>query len=163
MKKPKLKKVAYLDYNECIDFINKKYNIDADDYAGTFTTTKEDIDAKAAGDAIDPSGKWWGGDPTKHTGDQLLAHQAFMKIYETKKDKPFLSFWHWVLDAYGVSNGSDLTFDNEGLEMCDDRLGDLNDDKPGEEYAGWRKKIYEYFLIEFGKGKNREVKMRVEW
>ncbi len=163
MKKPKTKKVEYLDYHECEAFINKKYGVNIDDYAGKFLPTKEDSEAKAAGFAIDPTGLWWIGDPTKQVGNQLLAYQAYEKIMATKKDKPFLCFWHWVLDAYGVSNGSDLTFDNDGIEMCDDRPKNKNDDKPGTEYAGWRRKIYEHFLVEFGVGKNREVKMRVEW
>jgi len=40
MNKPKLKKTAYYDYNECRNYLQEKYNYDERDYAGQFKKTK---------------------------------------------------------------------------------------------------------------------------
>lgn len=46
MEKPKKHKREYYNYNECKEYINKKYNINIEDYEGRFKDKNTNYDAK---------------------------------------------------------------------------------------------------------------------
>ena len=64
-------------------------------------------------------------------------------------DPPFQCFWHFVIDKTNCSNGTTFPMSNEWLK----------ESKPND----WQKTVIEYFLSEFGKGKNREIEFYVSW
>jgi len=79
---------------------------------------------------------------------------------------PYLNFWHWVLDTKAISNGTTFTLGNDDIECLDldDGRGDTPKDKDiPEQYRGWKEKILNYVLDEFGKGKDRECEFVVSW
>jgi hypothetical protein len=74
------------------------------------------------------------------------------------KDKPYLDFWHWIVETKQVHNGCDVTFTKEDLSHAAQKQD--NDKSPD---TSWRVKIVEYILKEFGKGRDREVTFWVQW
>jgi len=67
------------------------------------------------------------------------------KPYEEDESKPYLDFWHWVVDNYDIHNGCFITFDKNF--------------QPEED---WQKEIYNHYIEEFG-NENGEVELYVSW
>lgn len=63
-------------------------------------------------------------------------------------DSPYQDFWHWVIDACGVTQGGTVYFANDLIDSCD---------KP------WQAEILEHYLVEFGEGPNRECAFLTDW
>lgn len=61
--------------------------------------------------------------------------------------KPYLDFWHWVLDNHEVHNGCEILFSKEELETIE---------KP------WVKEIYQRYIDEFA-DKKGELTLYVWW
>lgn len=62
-------------------------------------------------------------------------------------NKPYLDFWHWVIERYEIHNGCYITFDKSELD-------DIEKD--------WIKEIYSHYLDEFADD-NGELEMYVWW
>jgi hypothetical protein len=131
LKKPQKKTSKYFDYGECRDFINKKYHIDIDDYANHFASSNKWCKDRGELPANCPPGC---------SSSQLAKSQAQFARYQSDvaagkwQEPPFQCFWHFILDACGIGNGSEFWMD--GLD-------------PKE---AWQQEILDLFLKEFGSG-----------
>ena len=76
---------------------------------------------------------------------------ANTKYDGTPDDAPYQDFWHFVCDFANPNNGSYFTMDNFWL------------DKKYGAKEEWQRTIIEYYLSEFGEGKNREIEFYVWW
>jgi hypothetical protein len=124
LKKPEPKIVKELDWNECVDYIEKKHKFQFRDYANMFNNAEGKVN----------------------------------------DDVPYLDFWHYLIDAKSISNGCSIDFSNEDLEYVQDGCGETPKDKDlPEQYRGWKQKIIEIILTEFGEGKKRECHFSVWW
>jgi len=142
MNKPtKVIRKPIYDYSDCTRYIESKYKIRTRDYAKSHSQFFEWCDKKGYGE-IDPSGK--------KRGESTIWFAEYRLDLATGivKELPYQDFWHWLLEAYGVHNGSVFTIDN---------------DSKSDKNEPWVNEIIEMYLSEFGEGPNREVEFRVEW
>jgi hypothetical protein len=103
--KPQLQTKTFYNYNDCRNYLEKKYGYDERDYAKKF------------------QGK---------------------KVHD---DKPYLDFWHWVIDHNEVHNGCFISFERGTLEYITEE---------------WVKEIYTHYLDEFADEKG-EIVFYVWW
>lgn len=133
MKKPQPKTVSQLDFSECTAFIEKKYNIDTRDFAGSHSDF----------------GNWCKAHNEKQTtcapkcsAEEMRQHQEQYARYNAGiasgawKELPYQDFWHWLLEVADVRRGGTLELDSEMVEGAED----------------WQKHILGLYLTEFGKG-----------
>lgn len=143
MTKPKPITRTSLDYNECADYIDKKYKIKQRDYLGKFAyydTAKKETIKKFKDDS------WYNIIPADMNEQQKAASDYYDDLLKKHQPK-YLDFWHWVVDNYEIHNGCYITFSRETYDA-------IKED--------WVKTIYGYYLTEF-ENKNGEIDFRVEW
>jgi hypothetical protein len=153
--KPKPKTVKQLDYSACMKYLEQKYKFESRDYAQSHKQFGEwrimNKEALAHHKDIQAS------------QDQFARYQndiAAGKLVE----RPYLDFWHFLADTKGITNGGTIHFDNDDLNVREGGDSIKQDDAYiPVAYHGWRKKIIEHILAEFGKGKNRECSFVTEW
>ena len=147
MTKPKVKTKKYLDYNECRNFLEEKYEYKERDYLGKFKYQSEclkEVNAKF--------GKsWYNTRPAEFTEEQKQANDLYNELMNNGPE--YKDFWHWVCDHYEIHNGCFITFSQETLDSYEG-----HDDGMPE----WVKTIYGYYLKEFA-DENGEVEMYVSW
>ena len=96
MNKPEKETISAYDYNELIDFIEKKHNIDTRDYARGFSSSVDII--KKYNEMM---GRTIITNSTQFSTDE---YRAFKQWREEQgwKEKPYLDFWHWFLEQHGT-------------------------------------------------------------
>lgn len=133
MTKPKPKTRATLDFSECTDFIENKYNIDTRDFArshhqfGEWCAAIGEAPATCPPDATEEQIK-----ASQEQYGRFKADIASGKIV----DRPYQDFWHWLIDNADVRRGGTLELDEE----------------MGEGAEPWQKEILGLYLKEFGTG-----------
>lgn len=178
MKKPVKIKKEYLDYHECQNFLEKKYNYDETDYSKHFGQRERFI--KDTGNVrppyyavksdkgghyaypinnidiwkffVGPSEKQYK-EVTKEEWDKAKSNydnwEAKFKEWEKENPEPeYQNFWHWIIDRYEIHNGCEITF--------------YESEPPAKD---WQKEIYMRYIEEFGEGEigNREINFYVSW
>lgn len=163
MKKPvPEKRQALLNYNDMIDYIEKKYKIDTRDYAGSHKPETRDRCLREACKQVGADYEIVNEDLTKAdeknpgVEKKLEIRRKIYDIYD-KLLPPYQDFWH--LYSLSISgNGSEMYIGFEELE-------DDHEYYPGEEpYPEWAKEILRLIKKEFGKYiKDNELWCWVEW
>lgn len=141
--KPKLhEKVSYekfYDYDELVTYVEHKLGHPLRDTLGSFKHFDEWCDFMGYG-WVDPEGKVRGS--SKVWFAEYQAHPEG----EAKRPE-YRDFWHWLIDQYGVRNGSLVRFElREDLESL-------------PENKAWVKEILECMIAEFGE----EFNVFIEW
>lgn len=62
-------------------------------------------------------------------------------------DRPYLDFWHWVVERFNVRNGDYITFERSEIEEIE---------------QDWVREIYTRYIDEFA-DKNGNLEMYVGW
>lgn len=144
MDKPKLQTKSYYDYNDCCQYLQKKYKFNANDYYGVNSYIKECLDR-----VFDEFGKeWYTTIPADFTPQQKAASEKYSELLKQQPKKA--CFWDYVIDNNDISNGCDITFSRERLNYAKSKMQD------------WQIKIYEYFLDEFA-DENGELTLYISW
>ena len=143
IKEPKATTKKIFNYLEMVDYINEKFNVNIDDFAGLYNLP----DNKKAPD-------WFLEWTKKNHGvkdmDELCImqkndNQRYVKLHteynknHEQNEPPYQNFWHFVLDnVFGgeIPNGSieDVNFDDFKVHATED----------------WQRKILDMFIQEFG-------------
>ena len=133
MRKPTRKSLRHLDWRQCTDYIERKYNIDTSDYAHSNTAFGDWC--KSIGEKPRPL-------PPRCAANVMKAHQEqyarFNKAIAdgTFKDRPYQNFWHWLIDVIDPSKGAPFM-----LYGC-----------LALEAEPWQKKVLSIYRKEFGGG-----------
>jgi hypothetical protein len=145
--KPKKKTRSYYDYDEIIDYIEKKYKIDVRDYANS---VKHNIELTKK--FVNETGIKVNGD-TKFTSPEYLKFLDWVKTNKFEVDKPYLDFWHWLIDHFfnGAGTGS-----VEYLPVNKDVVKESYPDAPD-----WVLEIFGYLEKEFGDLAKKEDEGRI--
>jgi hypothetical protein len=152
MKKPKKVVKEILDYHDCVKYIEKKYKIDLRDFKGLFgknydkllqqICTELGVNHK---DLEEDLSKADNKDP-----EVIRKKSVRAKVYKQheKLSPEYCDFWHFLIDNYGLQNGSDLSLSKE----------DISDTNPD-----WVNQIIKMFLDEFGEGEDQECEFNIFW
>lgn len=84
--------------------------------------------------------------------------------YPKRGSKPYLDFWHWVLENAEISNGCYFKINTEWLDSLKEEIIE----KGGSFKTDWRKRIVDDLLKEFGTPDNDQdelvtIRFWVEW
>ncbi len=126
--KPKKKTFKALDYSECADYINKKYNCNIRDFSRSHLQFFDWAKHKGY-KGMDPEGK--------KMGDSQIWFAEYNKEIKDGKfaERPYQDFWHYIGDVCGPPRGGFFY---------------LHNDTSGAE--DWQKQILGWFFDEFGDG-----------
>ena len=128
------------NWDECIDFLEKKYNFNHRDFAGSF---------KFMSEKMEPIYKDLGCNYKNYEKIPINIQQRAFAAYKEQfkhQEPEYQDFWHFITATQYPSSGQ-IHFDRDDLLELQD--GD------------WKAKIIGYILKEFG-GKNQECTFRVE-
>ncbi len=140
--KPALRILEYYDYSEVSNYIEKKYNLNLRDYAGShkyYTMAKYAIFDKYGDES------WYTTRPADMNENQKLATEEFHGLL-TFSPK-YLDFWHSLVDHFDFENGGIFTLNLSQRELADSSWKD------------WELEILYLFRAEFG----NEITVIVSW
>lgn len=162
IKKPEKKTISFYHYNDIIDYIERKYNIDTRDYYNrykNFPIVTKDVCERLGVNSEDLEE-----DLSKAEKDDLEVKRkldARRKVNECRAQimdakYPYCDFWHQYCDKIS-GNGS-------WLYLTFDCLFD-NEEDSGEEVPKWQKEILQLIYNEFKEEleDNEYLKVWVEW
>jgi hypothetical protein len=146
MKKPSPKqRKSVLDYSECARFIEAKHGVNLGDFANSFSQFDEWV--KSSGEKKTTCAQGCSDAYMKAHQQQYARYKAAV-AYGNVIERPYQDFWHWIVDHCYVQNGGTIALSKDDLESCDE---------------DWQRTILQWFLDEWGKGKNRECEFLTEW
>ena len=167
MKKPTQKSITYLNWSDCITFLEKKYNFQHRDYANSsnlyHVTLQKACDLVGANIADLQENL---SEMDKNDADVKRKRNVREAVYAKREEikPPYLDFWHWMCDTFNCNNGTIITMDNSYLDFInDDDIHPENRKMLDPQYHGWKGKILEYILSEFGEGEDRVCSFQVSW
>ncbi len=146
--KPKIKEVY--EYCEMEKYINEKYNVYIDDFAGKFHLPGN----KKAPDWFFEWTKKNHGIKTKKELGQLQIdnnklykslHDEYMNNHQ-KNEPPYQNFWHFMGDTFEINNNSSLSINFSDLKELADE--------------DWQKQIIDMFIAEVG---DKTINVEFNW
>lgn len=145
--------VSYVDYDDMVDHVEAKYNIDTRDYAGHFAAGRQELEAW----------RTWLKDTHNTTEQELMerlgrSHELYATTYavpeHVKVPRPeYQDFWHWMLDD--VFYGDPQRGVPQSLNW-QDILTEAEESSASE----WVQEILRLFVAEFG---DKEYTVVIDW
>jgi hypothetical protein len=142
MTKPSKKIVTRYDYNECSEFLEKKYGYDERDYAARHKFWSEC--EKKTNKKFGKNG-WYTTPRAEATPEQIEAidyHEELLKA-----EPPYLDFWHFIIDHNEIHNDCDFVMYKELMD----------DAEP------WQREILQHYFDEFDPDDTGEIEFHVWW
>lgn len=136
MRPPAQRDDAY-DYHEVFEYIQEKYGVDVNDFAGSGGHFDTWCDARGYGET-DPEGK--------RRGSSNIWFAEYRRASDGEaKCPPYQNFTHWLADVEEMHNGADFTV-NVGYHL-------------GQNIPDYVRTILGYLRTEFGD----DIPMYIEW
>ena len=142
-KKPIKKTIKYFNYNECSDYIEKKYGYEERDYAGVSAYINSSL--KKTNEKFGNNG-WYEVSKQDASPEQLEAIKYHDELLQ--KEPEYQDFWHFLLDHHEINNGGFFT---------------MNKDHLMKEASDWQKEILQHYFDEFDPDNKGEIEFYVSW
>jgi hypothetical protein len=143
IEKPQKTKRSAYDYNECSNYLQKKYGYNERDYAGKhkyWNVCKRKTNKKFGNNG------WYDTKPADMTPEQTEAHQYYNELLS--KEPEYQDFWHFIIENYEIHNGCYFIMTKDLYE---------------KEIKDWQKEILGYFFDEFDPKNTGEIEFFVCW
>lgn len=166
---PEIKKI--LHWNECIKYLEEKYDFQHRDYNYKFRDFNKLYDEICKREGVDRADLEEDLSKADNTDPEVIrklkVRKKINRMHELESPV-YLDFWHWCCDHFEIHNGCTIYFDTELLDE-DYSYNDVTYKKhpqhgrDGSHDGQWIKKIIGYILDEFGEGKYKECTFEVYW